>query len=1154
MMPPGRSERTDVVSSCIFPTTISILFFAFAFFAFLFPVSGQTADFQFRATVDASVSADKLAVTTDLSFESGSPLYNGDIYVITKSNTVLSKHFAFWKPFNHFLLKDDLVERHDFDGDYPILIWIIAQDQFGAWASSALTSHYNVTATSNDRSKQVRGAAVTATDVPRIQVDGHRIRLDPAGQVRDGNLSLISTGAPNWSLSKQALNRDNPEIEITQATTSAILKNFEYRQVLALLWVVNGHHYTYFVPWSIATDSEGGWVAQASNGHPALIDQRLPSQDPQYFYYAAILVFLLAALWMWKYRSLPPASTESPWRSFSFLGIVSAWTFWHLAPTSWLTDTFITGGDVASHLLYAHRMIDWVHHGNAPAWMPEVFGGFPAFSYYFPLPFVLIAIAAVLFEPNIAIKLIVMLPALLIPISIYWFGVALKWSVAQRLLAVLAAIAFLFTDETSFWGGNIRAQLAGEFAYSWALFFSILYFAILARSLETRRPAWIFLAAATEAAVALSHGFALLVVGFASFGWLLFARNRVVGQQILLIHLLAFCLIGFWLVPLFESMPWTIPNDGASPDFGFGELWGQALWPFLPGIFLIPFYYRSSDQAKKTTTVLVTIILVAMTGFVLGRDVGLASIRFYPFAKLALAVLAAVAIGWTVTRIRNPYAVIGAAMIAFFGWWAPQASSIEHWAAWNLSGYEAKPAWRQYQEIARLTGGPLSSPRVLVEHDPDNNDTGSTRTFEALPLFGSRPVLEGLYMESSITSPFVYQLQADVSSRPSSPLSRFPVSGGSVDRAVVRLHELYADTLVLRSDAMKNRFLGDPRFTVLGEVDPFLVLKLKLLPTQLVDPVEIPTIATSAVNWMDVSFRRFRTELPHRERLVFDPAYVNTQPESGEWSSERVSHIVIARNKIVFDTQAVGVPHIIRMSYHPRWHSTTGEKIYLTEPSFMLVVPNQSHVELVFGNTIANYVGWVLGLLVVPIGVWVRCRYGRSRPEVQERPVRSRWIIIALLVAGTCLYVAGGRNSEGDYEAGHTLLREQQYLLAAESFSKAADARTINAYLAEALFWTARSYELGGNIPRASQHYQRILANHIESYWFPESMYRLIAIALSEQRLNDAEKLFARLDTAYPGDDWTIKSAGILQDRTSSYWTEQLRRRPAVVPRVSLPK
>src|SRR5439155_1535215 len=59
-----------------------------------------------------------------------------------------------------------------------------------------------------------------------------------------------------------------------------------------------------------------------------------------------------------------------------------------------------------------------------------------------------------------------------------------------------------------------------------------------------------------------------------------------------------------------------------------------------------------------------------------------------------------------------------------------------------------------------------------------------------------------------------------------------------------------------------------------------------------------------------------------------------------------------------------GHPVLIRISYHPRWKVTTGERVWLAAPSFMLVVPKGERIELYFAG------GWpvTLGHLLTAAG------------------------------------------------------------------------------------------------------------------------------------------------------------------------------------------
>jgi len=133
------------------------------------------------------------------------------------------------------------------------------------------------------------------------------------------------------------------------------------------------------------------------------------------------------------------------------------------------SPNFSTGGDTASHLLYAKLYADeLLFAGQVLPWMPEVFGGLAFLSYYFPLPFIVIALLSQPLGFAAAFKWGAFLAALLLPGSVCvasrrWLG--FSWPAA--VFAGLGALAFLLHEQNSIWGGNLLSTLAGEFAYSY---------------------------------------------------------------------------------------------------------------------------------------------------------------------------------------------------------------------------------------------------------------------------------------------------------------------------------------------------------------------------------------------------------------------------------------------------------------------------------------------------------------------------------------------------------------------------------------------------------------------------------------------------------------------------------------------------------------
>ena len=71
-------------------------------------------------------------------------------------------------------------------------------------------------------------------------------------------------------------------------------------------------------------------------------------------------------------------------------------------------------------------------------------------------------------------------------------------------------------------------------------------------------------------------------------------------------------------------------------------------------------------------------------------------------------------------------------------------------------------------------------------------------------------------------------------------------------------------------------------------------------------------------------------------------------------TSGTVTNEQLTDDTLTFDTTAIGVPHWIKISYFPNWHVKGAEGPYLVSPSFMMVIPTQSHVTLYYGRTNAN--------------------------------------------------------------------------------------------------------------------------------------------------------------------------------------------------------
>lgn len=801
-----------------------------------------------------------------------------------------------------------------------------------------------------------------------------------------------------------------------------------------------------------------------------------------------------------------------------------------------------TGGDSASHLLYVWLYANsLLFSGNVLPWLPEVFGGLPFLSYYFPLPFIVIALLSKLIGVARAFKWGSFLAAMLLPGAVFvasrrWLR--MSWAVA--LFGGLSALAFLLHEQNSIWGGNLLSTLAGEFAYSYGLCLAVLTMIAWLRAVQTGR-GWI-VPALLEATTGFSHGFPLLIVAL-STAFLLFEGAQFRRTLALLArgHLLAFCLLGGWLWPMLEMHGLTIPNDAAFSLHGWRDLLPATLWPVAAAgvtglaLQLVPAVRRRwSELQASALRYFVSSAGLAALGFIAGDQLGVADIRFFPMVWLFAAVacgwlfgqaLVAISEAWQPKRDISLLLFAAAATLGLLGWLGQHVHEAPDWALWNHAGLDSKPQWHNLTRLFPWMSGNLWSPRLVFEHDPDNNDLGSTRVLEALPMFlNHRPVLEGLYMESALLGPAIYQLQSEVSARPSSPLVRFP--SGSLDPQFAARHMklLHADTLLLRSQQAKTAIESSGLFDKLAEAPPFSLYRLRGFDSRLIELVRQPIRVLPLRGWMQDSFAWFRTRsrfdayLPVYGNLALDKLVV---PRPGS----AVRMISLSRHEMVFETDAVGSPHLIKIAYHPRWQLRSKGQLALAGPGYMLVVPQEREIRLVYGHTLVGKFGiaaTALSVLYVLFALWRRRRealIGATKEHSLKPWIFALITWLALIAAG---FYVGLRSPERLYNLAWEDMRANRYVEASERFARAYALRRPPAKKEEALFWLAKASELAGRRAQAKARYLE-LAEHYHGYWVPESLYTYVMLEREDGRPDLAEPLATRLRQEYPGNKWTLK-------------------------------
>jgi tetratricopeptide (TPR) repeat protein len=228
-----------------------------------------------------------------------------------------------------------------------------------------------------------------------------------------------------------------------------------------------------------------------------------------------------------------------------------------------------------------------------------------------------------------------------------------------------------------------------------------------------------------------------------------------------------------------------------------------------------------------------------------------------------------------------------------------------------------------------------------------------------------------------------------------------------------------------------------------------------------------------------------------------------------------------------------GEPILIRISYHPRWRSTTGERVWLAGPGFMLVFPEHETLDLVYSETAVTETGvalTVLALLGLAAALW---RLPRQRDEADAGSRLGLVIRVAAVMAAAGFVIAGVRARQLDADA---VYRAAQIRFDAGDLD-GARAGYIRARMLAPLSNTAMhsSYFEGITLfkqerwAEARQVFDRMVATYPEALAAAEVTYHsgLCAEKLGEREMALAK--FEETERRYPGTEWARYALAKLQ-------------------------
>jgi hypothetical protein len=330
-----------------------------------------------------------------------------------------------------------------------------------------------------------------------------------------------------------------------------------------------------------------------------------------------------------------------------------------LHPNLLVLNTTASGGDMGAHVWWPAFLRDhWFNHFRLAGWAPDWYGGFPVGQFYFPLPALLIDLLAIVMPYNVAFKLVTVSGSLLLPISAYVFGRALRFPWPASPLFAVAMLRFLFEtrngalvkgeDAWTIYGGNLASTLAGEFSYVLGIALGLLFLAALSRSLEHRKRLW--LPAVLLAATVLCH---IVIAVFAAVGgvavWLTRRPGRT-WKPALGIGAVGALITAVWSVPLLVDTPYTQSMRYEKVQtfsihlLGFRADQHHPLMPRPPWMWLLVVVAVLAAGWWRRSS---TFVLIVMTGafalfFRVWPEHSVWNTRYLPLYYLTLGLLAAV--------------------------------------------------------------------------------------------------------------------------------------------------------------------------------------------------------------------------------------------------------------------------------------------------------------------------------------------------------------------------------------------------------------------------------------------------------------------------------------------------------------------------------
>jgi len=257
--------------------------------------------------------------------------------------------------------------------------------------------------------------------------------------------------------------------------------------------------------------------------------------------------------------------------------------------------------------------------------------------------------------------------------------------------------------------------------------------------------------------------------------------------------------------------------------------------------------------------------------------------------------------------------------------------------------------------------------------------------------------MEGLYFESSATTPYHFLTAAAVSKSPSRPVRGLTYDPLDLAKGVpymqltgVKYYMAFSPEAIAQADAQ-------PDLTFLEQSGPWRIYEVagsELVEPLVNEPYVVRGIGDDRQAWLD-----------NAEAFFLDPSRYDLVPAASgpsQWQridagglAERralepvtVSGIDERDDRISFRVDKVGVPVLVKVSYFPNWEASGAKGPWRVAPNLMVVVPTRNEVSLHYGRTGIDILSTLMTLAGVALVVVLARKGAMALPSPVARRTR----------------------------------------------------------------------------------------------------------------------------------------------------------------------